>query len=319
MDPGELRQVRQIIERSTSKVSLRELERKGFRKVKVLRSNDINQLIRQAVTSAIARADMDTAQKEALVRQSKDELKRMMRQAQQTESERAELLEQNQALEAEIRQLQARLREQGEAGEELARLKRELDDANVQRMALESRARTAESKLGELSALREEAESLRAQLKRLETEKRLLEELEVPKLRERIEELEGELKQARATATPPAGAADGQDLRSLLRDVVREVAQGAGRRGDDGLREEIGKLQRQIASALAQAGGRPNSSVTDADLEAAKVSLSKLFEHENASELESNIANVQVKESTSSGVKSTLNKLKSLRKGGSAE
>ena len=37
--------VRKVIEKSTSKVSLRDLEKKGFRQVKVLRAGDINQLI----------------------------------------------------------------------------------------------------------------------------------------------------------------------------------------------------------------------------------------------------------------------------------
>jgi predicted nuclease with TOPRIM domain len=317
MDPGELRQVRQIIERSTSKVSLRELERKGFRKVKVLRSNDINQLIRQAVASAISRAGVDSAQKEELVRQSKDELKRLMKQAQQTETERAELLETNQRLEQEVRRLQTQLQEQTGSSAELAQLKRKLDDANVQVMALESRAGTAEAKLGELTTARTEAEELRATLKRVETEKRLLEDLELPKMRERLQGLEGDLKQARAAALEASGAGiDKQDLRSMMRDLVQEVATT---KGDDTLKQEFGKLQQSIAGALAQAGGRRSSEVTEADLEAAKVSLSRLFEHGDQSELESNIANVQVKESTSSGVKSTLNKLKSLRKGGSAE
>ena len=35
MDPQDLQEVRKIIEKSTSKVSLRDLEKKGFRKVKV--------------------------------------------------------------------------------------------------------------------------------------------------------------------------------------------------------------------------------------------------------------------------------------------
>ena len=47
--------VRKVIERSTSKVSLRDLEKKGFRKVKVLRAGDINQLIYKAVQTVLAK------------------------------------------------------------------------------------------------------------------------------------------------------------------------------------------------------------------------------------------------------------------------
>ncbi|RME73982.1 MAG: hypothetical protein D6776_06070 [Planctomycetota bacterium] len=320
MDPGELQQVRQVIERSTSKVSLRELERKGFRKVKVLRSNDINELIRKAVHAAIGRANLDAQQHEQLVRESQQELRRLMKQAQKAATERAELLETNRALEAELERTRAALREAEAQIEQLPRLRAQLDEANVQRMALESRTASAEAKLGELTTLRTELEQVRAELKRVETEKRLLEELEVVKLRERIAQLEGELREARAAAPAAAAAGatgiDPATLRSLLKEVVSEV--GAGR-SDDGLRSEFSKLQQTLAAALANAGGRSGSQVTEADLEAAKVSIAKLFEHDADAELESNIAKVQVKESTSSGVKSTLNKLKSLRKGGSAE
>ncbi|GIW71135.1 MAG: hypothetical protein KatS3mg102_0677 [Planctomycetota bacterium] len=258
MDPGELRQVRQLIEKSTSKVSLRELEKKGFRKVKVLRSNDIDQMIRQAVAVAISRAGVDAAAKEELVRKSRDELNKLMRQAQQVEAERAELLEQNHRLESELRQLRTRLAEHEEAQREVDRLKRSLEEAQVQVLALQSRASTAEQQLAELARARHELEEARAQHKRLETEKRLLEELELPKLRERIAQLEEEVRQAREAARlapPPAaggGGLDPAELRAMMRDLVQEVA---GARGDESVKAEIHRLQQSIASALAAAGG----------------------------------------------------------------
>ena len=52
----EVLDVRKVIEKSTSKVSLRDLEKKGFRQVKVLRAGDINQLIMKAVQNVLAKA-----------------------------------------------------------------------------------------------------------------------------------------------------------------------------------------------------------------------------------------------------------------------
>src|SRR5260370_1126803 len=100
MDPQDLQEVRKIIEKSTSKVSLRDLEKKGFRKVKVLRSNDIDELIRRAVHAVVAREGVgDSADNEALVEKAKEELKQLMTQAQAGEQERAELAGEKEDLE----------------------------------------------------------------------------------------------------------------------------------------------------------------------------------------------------------------------------
>ena len=86
MDPNEIQEVRKIIESSTSKVSLRDLEKKGFRKVKVLRSNDIDELIRRAVTAVVAREHAESGHiSEDVIQRSKEELKKLMSQSQQVE------------------------------------------------------------------------------------------------------------------------------------------------------------------------------------------------------------------------------------------
>src|SRR3954451_8159210 len=103
MDPNEIQEVRKIIESSTSKVSLRDLEKKGFRKVKVLRSNDIDELIRRAVTAVVAREGGEESRiSEEIVERSRQELKQLMSQTQSAETERAELAATNETLQASV-------------------------------------------------------------------------------------------------------------------------------------------------------------------------------------------------------------------------
>src|SRR5438552_8607343 len=85
MDPDlkkDILDVRNVIERSTSKVSLRDLEKKGFRKVKVLRAGDINQLIYKAVQTVLAKqpAGMGEAERQQVLNEAKAEYERQTKQ-----------------------------------------------------------------------------------------------------------------------------------------------------------------------------------------------------------------------------------------------
>jgi DNA repair exonuclease SbcCD ATPase subunit len=391
MDPQDLQEVRKLIEKSTSKVSLRDLEKKGFRKVKVLRSNDIDELIRRAVHAVVAREGADSPDQEALVQKSKEELRTLMTAAQAAEQERAELAAEKEELEAQVRDLRARLqqrtdlegklkelqrrladeedarrraeaqlgtadvasksrieelerradeaedlaaaagrkladleRQRQDREREMAGLRRRLEEAEARSLALDSRATAAEETNARLAAARNEAEALRSRVQQLETESRLTAELEIPKLRLRIAELEQDLRAARAAGQQqpaPAAGLSPEQMRAMFRDLLSEVGAGRGGGVDSSIKEEFAKMQRTIAESLARAGGRGAGEVTEADFAAAKVSLEKLFSHDEGPKVQSNIDAVEVKERTTatSNVKSNLNKLKSLRKGGSSE
>src|SRR5437867_3521111 len=143
MDPQDLQEVRKIIEKSTSKVSLRDLEKKGFRKVKVLRSNDIDELIRRAVHAVIAREGVgDSADNEELVRKAKDELKNLMSAAQTAEQERSELQQVNEQLEEQVRELRAAARQRVDLEGKLKELQRRLADEEAARRRAEEQAGT---------------------------------------------------------------------------------------------------------------------------------------------------------------------------------
>ena len=99
MDPEltrEVLDVRKAIERNTSKVSLRDLEKKGYRQVKVLRAGDINQLIFKAVQSVLAKAPRGAAM-------SEEERQQVMREA---KAELDQKLAEHRALEARAQQVQ---------------------------------------------------------------------------------------------------------------------------------------------------------------------------------------------------------------------
>jgi len=346
MDPNGLQEVRKIIESSTSKVSLRDLEKKGFRKVKVLRSNDIDEMIRRAVTAVVAREQTDGGRiSEELIQRSKEELKKLMSQTQQIDQERTELISQNEALEASLRDANARLEEARRLQEsvkelqrrladeqesrardlqrkdaEAAEMRRRVDDLQARAQAGQAAAAGADEAREKTARVRDELEETRSKLKQLETEKRLLEQLELPKLRERVGELEGELRAARSRPEPAAGASE-DSLRAMFREMLKEAGAGGGGGADAKVMQaEFAKLQNAIAGQLAQAGGR-GEKVTDADLDAAKVSIAALFKHDQmGTGVVSNMNEVKFKEqTTTSDLKGKLDKLKSLRKGGKSE
>jgi chromosome segregation ATPase len=110
--------VRKVIERSTSKVSLRDLEKKGFRKVKVLRAGDINQLIYKAVQTVLAKqpAGLGEAEREQVLAEAKAEYERQTKQLQElqelqerAEAEKAEAVEKAAQIEQAQKNLEAKL------------------------------------------------------------------------------------------------------------------------------------------------------------------------------------------------------------------
>jgi chromosome segregation ATPase len=111
----EVLDVRKVIEKSTSKVSLRDLEKKGFRQVKVLRAGDINQLIMKAVQNVLAKAPrgagMSDEEIQRVQREAKAEVDRQLAEKRQIQQAHVnlqnKLSEVNQQLATEKQQLEA--------------------------------------------------------------------------------------------------------------------------------------------------------------------------------------------------------------------
>ncbi len=109
MDPDlkqEVLDVRKVIEKSTSKVSLRDLEKKGFRQVKVLRAGDINQLIFKAVQNVLAKSGrgggMSDAERQKVMAAAKAELDRSMADKRQIEQAHGNLQAKLQEVNAQL-------------------------------------------------------------------------------------------------------------------------------------------------------------------------------------------------------------------------
>src|SRR4051812_34658426 len=115
----EILDVRKVIERSTSKVSLRDLEKKGFRKVKVLRAGDINQLIYKAVQTVLAKqpaVGMGEAERQQVLAEAKAEYERQTKQiaelqevSERVEGEREQITQAKQNLEKRLAEVNAQL------------------------------------------------------------------------------------------------------------------------------------------------------------------------------------------------------------------
>ncbi len=242
--------VRKVIEKSTSKVSLRELEKRGFRKVKVLKSNDINKLIRQAVeTVLLSREKLSDAEKETYIKKSREEFDRMMKQnkrqlelqshyeqkfngfektladkerihrdvSQRYEQRIEELVERlhkkgtQEVDQHELKSLKRKLAEQEAEGAKLGKLREELDETQTRLRQVGNDKRSVENELSatrnhvnslqekisaahdntslKVNELMTQTQMMREKVLSLESEKRVLSKVEIPRLEDRIEEL----------------------------------------------------------------------------------------------------------------------------------
>ena len=103
--------VRRVIERSTSKVSLRDLEQKGFRKVKVLRAGDVNQLIHKAVQTVVAQHPtiLGAEEKEKILADAKAEYERQTKELQKLQEDQDAVEQAKANLEARLAQVSQQL------------------------------------------------------------------------------------------------------------------------------------------------------------------------------------------------------------------
>jgi myosin heavy subunit len=134
--------VRKVIERSTSKVSLRDLEKKGFRKVKVLRAGDINQLIYKAVQTVLAKqpaVGMGEEEREQVLAEAKAEYERQTKQLQ-------EVTEAQERLEAEKAEVETRAAQIQQAHQNL---EKRLQDVNAQLQVEKNKILSARSAFDE--------------------------------------------------------------------------------------------------------------------------------------------------------------------------
>lgn len=175
MDNDKLQKVREAIEKNTSKVSLRDLEKKGFRRVKVLKSGDIDLLIRQAVQSALGASGggSDAISQAEIEAKSRAELDRMMREAREAQEAEEASRAERETLQRETDELRAELqaiKERGGTPEGLEERDREIQRLRARVSALE-RERLDLQQQAESGA---ETEEMRGRIEALEKDRDVL-------------------------------------------------------------------------------------------------------------------------------------------------
>ncbi len=313
-DKKQMRDIQQVIEKSTAKVSLRDLERKGFRNVKVLKANDITELIRQAVNTVVAMQQKALGEGDAdrILRESQAEFNRLMNEA-KAARERETNLEES-AKDAQ-RRAEAATREAQHEKTERERAETRTKEYSEKLLEERRQVRALEDEMAQRGGGAEaqaEVDRLRRELSQLQMEKRLLEQIEVPKLRQRTEELEADLRRAREGG--PVG--DEGRLEALFRGVVDEMRSRQQAPDISAIKAELSKVTDKLSEQLARQMRNEEGQMIDAGV-AAETAIKTLFSYDLGVDVQSNIDSVQVKETTTEGgVKDSLSKLKNLRKGG---
>lgn len=257
MDPElnrEVLDVRKVIEKSTSKVSLRDLEKKGFRQVKVLRAGDINQLIFKAVQNVLAKAPrgaaMSEEERQRIVSEARAEVDQQM-------AAMREMQTVSQRIEAERAQLEARAEQLEQAHKNL---EVKLAEANRQ---LEAQRQAV---LREKQAFQTEKQQLfergleGQQLAERKYESQLQDQ------QQRLQELQQRLARAEAKAEAAEGMVSRDELTALQQQVARadaraEAAEAKLRTAAGGIpREEheqaLTRLKDQHEKDLQEVEGR---------------------------------------------------------------
>lgn len=255
MDPkfGEqLTDMRAMLEKTTAKVSVNDLKKKGFQKVKVIRASDINQMIYKAVRTVIAKGEpgMGAAEREKIIKESQAEFQRLMKQvqeAQKTEkaASEAQARAQAQLQEAESKALQIK-RDRQQVEEARSKLEEKVEELNAQ---LRQKQDSLEVERREFAAQKQQLESQKQELysKGLEAQKSVIENFE-----KQICDLESRL----AEKSEAADALQGQ-----LAEARNKTAAEEGRRSEreaewaserQRLKQGAAKYQTELDAALAQ-------------------------------------------------------------------
>jgi len=167
MDPDlkrEVLDVRKVIEKSTSKVSLRDLEKKGFRQVKVLRAGDINQLIFKAVQNVLAkqpRGGMSEEERQKIMQEAKSDFDRMMSDKKELIAKQNQIEQAHQNLQGKLAQVNAQLAAEKQAVLQ-ERQQFERDKQALMESSLQGQQNAAANFQGQIEDLRNQATSAEA-------------------------------------------------------------------------------------------------------------------------------------------------------------
>jgi len=293
--------VKAAIEKHSFLTSTTELERRGKRQVKVIKTSLIYDLIQQAVDRVQRESGhiLDDEQREALVEESKAEFNRLLDDHQTQKQEIQGLHDKIHGLEEALKvakQVAADREQQltkqraenasrdenaGQLHEMIRRREAELEDATRAQVDVEEYRLKIAGLTAELKAMRENqpaAESLLNELRAMREDVKALET--------RNRELETK------AASAPVGGGDTSALEALFE-------------------KKMAQISSEISAKLANvsSGGGEVLGTSPEDI---KLTIQKIFSDEIDGKVDSNIGEIEVKQKTSEGIASNLERLKNL-------
>lgn len=319
--------LREVIKKTASEVQLSELERKGFKRVKVLDKEAVRQMISDAVEEVVARRLVEASDRDRdLIRtEARQEFQNKMAEFQASQAER---VEQVSSRERELGELEAALAHQKQEAAALeAQLRDQQQELERARGEILSQREEITAQRQEITAqsqeiVRQRAEIAEAQSQLEDAERKLLaRDAELVATASSLEAREAQLREQR---TQSQNALEGENARLVERErELRErfealqqreaelQAEGANNNDLADLKASIADLAKLVQSGGGFAGGRGGTHDTSA---AATVEAMLLSAEQGAEQVENNLGKVKVQNKQARGVNSTLEKLKNMKK-----
>ncbi|MEZ5965870.1 MAG: hypothetical protein R3F56_18690 [Planctomycetota bacterium] len=325
-----VRDLKEALTARSQTATLEELQSRGRRSVRVIRADDVAQMIEASVSQAIARSGMMSPQEvEELEAKSREQFQLLL------ERRQAEIAELRQAAD-ELRGAQEALgaaeaeRDQAVGGLEKVRghvdeLLGRIDDLETQRDEAVQRLRKSEVEREELASALQGLDGQRSQARHEAT----MAQAEVAKMRAERDEavahahvLEQQLAKAqRESSTTVAGGVNADMVYRLMSEIAelraRTAAAPAPQQNDKATADALaGALQQLTSTFTAKLDSLGRKMGVSSAVEADAPSLTGLFKHQDGVKLESNMDNVSVKAKTGTGIAANLERLKKLKGGG---
>jgi len=313
--------VRAAIEKNSYLTSVTDLERRGKRQVKVIRTSLIYDLIQQAVENVQRgrEAVLGEEERRRLVEESKAEFDRLLAEQQQHRRRLEDLQQSNARYEEMVNELKRGLAEQVDRlqaemergrslAEENADLRAEIEQLRQQETARDGSAaqlheliRRREAELEAARSASAQSEDYRLQIAGLTAEMRAVRENqpatdsllhELREMREDLKTLESRNREleAIAAAAPPKAAAEAGALEMLLE-------------------KKMAQISAELSAKLASLKPGADIGTSPEDI---KLTIQRIFSHELDSKVDSNIGEIKVKETRTGGIAENLERLKNL-------
>ena len=279
--------------------TLEELHSRGKRQVRVIRADDVANMIEAAVSDSIAHSGLMSPQEvEDLVAKSRQQFQMMMERRQ---AEVAELRQAAQDLETCREELARVRREQLEVLTDRQRLRGELDAASERVQQLESEL-AATTAAAEAAATQAAAEATKAVSAAQVAAASAATAAPAGLNAELVYRLMGEIAELKARSSLPAPMSVAPAPATVAPAAAADALTGAIQQLTNTFTAKLETLSRKMGVSSAVQADAPN--------------LAALFKHEDSAKLESNMDNVTVKAKSATGIAANLERLKKLKAGG---